>query len=132
MSRPENLGNLKEGNYIVIEGEPCQIVSVAHSKPGKHGSAKVRLVGIGVFDGTRRNMVGPVTTRVDVPMIEKKTGQVVSIGEENVQLMDLENYEIFWSELPSDETIISKMEPSVEVEYWVVLGKKKIMRVKGS
>jgi len=132
LSRPESLGNLKEGNYIVMEGEPCQIVSVTHSKPGKHGSAKVRLVGIGVFDGAKRNMVGPVTTRVEVPIIEKKTGQVVSIGEENVQLMDLENYEIFWNELPTDEAISSKLKPNVEVEYWVVLGKRKIMRVKGS
>jgi len=77
-------------------------------------------------------MVGPVTTRVEVPIIEKKTGQVVSISEENLQLMDLENYEVFWNELPTDEAIGSKLGPSVEVEYWVVLGKRKIMRVKGS
>ena len=132
MSRPENLGNLKEGNYVVIDNEPCQVVSVAHSKPGKHGAAKVRLVAIGVFDDVKRNMVGPVTTRVDVPIIEKKTAQVVSTSEESIQLMDLENYDVFWGELPSEEKIREKLEPGVEVEYWVVLGKKKIMRVRGS
>ncbi|UCD73671.1 MAG: translation initiation factor IF-5A [Candidatus Bathyarchaeota archaeon] len=132
MSKPVSLGSLKKGSYIVIDGEPCQIVEATHSKPGKHGSAKVRLVAIGVFDDVKRSRVSPVTARVEVPLIEKKTGQVVSISEGNVQLMDLENYEIFWSNLPSDEEIRSKLEPGTEVEYWVVLGKKKIMRVKGS
>ncbi len=132
MSRPVNLGSLKEGSYIVIDGEPCQIVQTSHSKPGKHGSAKVRLVAIGIFDGVKRSMVSPVTARVDVPMIEKRTGQVVSTSEESMQLMDLETYDVFWSDMPSESETRSKMEPGVEVEYWVVLGKKKIMRVKGS
>jgi len=131
LSKPVNLGSLKQGSYIVIEGEPCQIVEVTHSKPGKHGSAKARLVGIGVFDGVKRSLVSPVDARVEVPKIEKKTGQVVSTSEGSIQLMDLENYEIFWSDLPSDEETRSKLAAGAEVEYWVVLGKKKIMRVKG-
>ena len=131
MSKPVSLGSLKQGSYIVIEEEPCQVVEVTHSKPGKHGSAKVRLVGIGVFDSVKRSIVSPVDARVEVPKIEKKTGQVVSISEGSIQLMDLENYEIFWSDLPSDEETRSRLAAGVEVEYWVVLGKKKIMRVRG-
>lgn len=131
MSKPVSLGSLKQGSYIVIEGEPCQVVEVTHSKPGKHGSAKVRLVGMGVFDGVKRSIVSPVDARVEVPKIEKKTGQVVSMSEGNIQLMDLENYEIFWGDLPSDEETKSRLVAGVEVEYWVVLGKKKIMRVRG-
>ena len=50
-----DLGSLKVGSYIVIDNEPCRIVSYDHSKPGKHGSAKARVSAIGVFDG--RNMV---------------------------------------------------------------------------
>jgi len=131
LSKPVSLGSLKQGSYIVIEEEPCQVVEVTHSKPGKHGSAKVRLVGIGVFDSVKRSIVSPVDARVEVPKIEKKTGQVVSISEGSIQLMDLENYEIFWSDLPSDEETRSRLAAGVEVEYWVVLGKKKIMRVRG-
>jgi len=132
LSKPANLGSLKEGSYIIIEGEPSQIVEVAHSKPGKHGSAKVRLVAIGIFDGVKRNMVSPVTSQVEVPIIEKRTGQIVSTSEEIVQLMDLESYEVFWMDLPPEEEIKTKLEPGVEVEYWSVLGKKKMTRVKGS
>ncbi|MCC6056406.1 MAG: translation initiation factor IF-5A, partial [Desulfurococcaceae archaeon] len=35
------LGDLKEGSYVVIEGEPCRVVEVSRAKTGKHGSAKV-------------------------------------------------------------------------------------------
>jgi translation initiation factor 5A len=86
---------------------------------------------MGVFDGVKRSIVSPVDARVEVPKIEKKTGQVVSMSEGNIQLMDLENYEIFWGDLPSDEETKSRLVAGVEVEYWVVLGKKKIMRVRG-
>jgi translation initiation factor 5A len=46
-----DLGSLKVGSYIIIDNEPCRIVSYDHSKPGKHGSAKARVAAIGVFDG---------------------------------------------------------------------------------
>ena len=40
MSRPVELGSLKAGSYVIIDGEPCRIVEMTKSKPGKHGSAK--------------------------------------------------------------------------------------------
>ncbi|MEM2221683.1 MAG: translation initiation factor IF-5A, partial [Ignisphaera sp.] len=43
------LGDLKEGSYVVIDGEPCRVVDVSKAKTGKHGSAKVHLVAIGLF-----------------------------------------------------------------------------------
>ena len=46
-----DLGSLKVGSYIIIDNEPCRIVSYDHSKPGKHGSAKARVSAMGVFDG---------------------------------------------------------------------------------
>jgi len=52
LSRPAELGSVKEGSYIILEGEPCKIVSREHFKPGKHGSAKVRLVAISITTGS--------------------------------------------------------------------------------
>jgi translation initiation factor 5A len=34
---------LKEGKYVIIDDEPCTIMSITTSKPGKHGAAKARL-----------------------------------------------------------------------------------------
>ncbi|MDT7915746.1 MAG: translation initiation factor IF-5A, partial [Candidatus Caldarchaeales archaeon] len=80
MSRPAELGSIKEGSNIVIEGEPCRVVEIEKSKTGKHGSAKVRVVAIGIFDGVKRAIVGPSDQRVEVPIVEKRVGQIVSVG----------------------------------------------------
>ena len=130
MSRPAELGSLRVGSYIVIDGEPCRIVELTKSKPGKHGSAKARIVAIGVFDGVKRSLVGPVDSQVEVPIVEKRSGQVLAIVPTGVQLMDLETYETFEAPMPEEEALREKLEPGVEVEYWRILGRAKIMRVK--
>lgn len=132
MSKPVDLGSVKEGSYIMIDGEPCRIVEYDKSKPGKHGAAKARVVGIGVFDSVKRSLVSPVSSNVEVPLIEKKSGQVVSVSQSNVQLMDLESFETFDVAIPSDEEIRAKTVAGVEVEYWKVLGRTKIVRVKNA
>jgi len=35
LSKPVDLGDVKEGSYVIIDGEPCKIVEVEKSKPGK-------------------------------------------------------------------------------------------------
>lgn len=131
MSKPVETGSLKVGGYVIIDGEPCRIVELAKSKPGKHGSAKARIVAIGVFDGVKRTFVKPVDAQSEVPIIEKRSGQVISILPSSVQLMDLENYEVFEAPLPEDEELKSKLVSGSEVEYWRILGRTKIMRTKG-
>lgn len=131
MSRPVDVGDLKEGSYVIIDDEPCHIVEVTKSKPGKHGSAKARVVALGVFDGVKRSFVKPVDAKVDVPIIEKKSGQVIAVLPNSVQLMDLETYEVFETPIPQEEDVKSRLANGVEVEYWRIMGKTKIMRVKG-
>ncbi|MEM2916825.1 MAG: translation initiation factor IF-5A [Candidatus Bathyarchaeia archaeon] len=131
MSKPVETGSLKVGGYVIVDGEPCRIVELAKSKPGKHGSAKARVVAIGVFDGVKRTFVKPVDAQSEVPIIEKRSGQVISILPTSVQLMDLENYEVFEAPLPEDEEVKSKLVTGGEVEYWRILGRTKIMRTKG-
>ncbi len=123
------LGSLKVGNFIVINGEPCRIVEMSKAKTGKHGSAKAHVVAIGIFTGNKRTLVAPVSQRVEVPIIDKRNAQVIAVTGDTVQLMDLETYETFEVDMPSEEDIRAKLEPGAEVEYWVVMGRRKIMRV---
>ncbi|HYA21745.1 MAG TPA: translation initiation factor IF-5A [Thermoproteota archaeon] len=129
MSKITDLGGIKEGSWLMIDGEPCQAVEVTHSKPGKHGSAKARIVGIGLFDGSKHTILNPVSANVEVPLIEKKTAQVLSVTGNMVQLMDMQSYESMEFPLPSGE-IAPQIKPGVTVEYWYAMGKYKIMRVK--
>jgi translation initiation factor 5A len=124
------LGSLKVGSYIIIDNEPCRIVSYDHSKPGKHGSAKARISAIGVFDGSKHSMVSPVSANIDVPIIDKRSGQIISITGQSLQIMDLETFEVFETEA-ADAEIREKIRQGGEVEYWKVLERIKVVRAKG-
>ncbi len=130
MSKPVDLGSLKEGHNIIIDGEPCRIVEIEKSKPGKHGSAKVRLVAIGIFDDVKRTYVGPADTRVEVPIVEKKSGQIVSTSSDTVSVMDNQSLEIVEIPMPKDENLRNRIEPGVSVEYWTIMGRHMIVNVK--
>ncbi|UCB60014.1 MAG: translation initiation factor IF-5A [Candidatus Bathyarchaeota archaeon] len=131
MSKPSDVGSLRVGGYVIVDGEPSRVSSLTKSKPGKHGAAKARVVAIGVFDGSKKTFVKPVDAQIEVPLIEKRTGQVLALLPNTVQLMDLENYEVFEAAHPDDEELKEKLASGVEVEYWRILGRTKIMRTKG-
>ncbi|HEX9908408.1 MAG TPA: translation initiation factor IF-5A [Thermoplasmata archaeon] len=118
---------LKEGRYVVIDGEPCKIVSISTSKPGKHGEAKARIEAIGIFDENKKSVVYPVKHRVLVPLIDKRSAQAVSIMGNEVQLMDLETYEMF--NLPIPEELKGSIKQGGDVLYLVAMDRKKITRV---
>jgi translation initiation factor 5A len=130
MSKPVDLGDLRIGSYVMVDDEPCRITDYTKSKPGKHGSAKARVVAIGVFDGAKRSFVRPVSAQVEVPIIQKRGAQVIALSPASVQLMDLETYDVFEAPKPEDSALRSKLASGVEVEYWRILGKTKIMRTK--
>ena len=114
---------LKVNRYIVIDEEPCRILSIQTSKPGKHGEAKARLEAIGLFDEQKRSIVHPVTHKVRVPMIDKRKGQVLSVHGNVAQMMDLATYETF--ELPVPEALRSTLSPGQEIMYMEVLGRRR-------
>jgi len=127
------LGDLKKGNYIVIDGEPCRVVEITKAKTGKHGSAKAHVVAIGLFTGQKRTLVAPVDTQVQVPIIEKRNAQVLADLGETVQLMDLETYDTIEVEKPKDDPeLIERLKPGAQIEYWLVMGKPKIMRTRSA
>ncbi len=131
MTKPMDVGELRVGGYMMIEGEPCKIVDISKSKPGKHGSAKARIVAIGVFDNQKRQFVKPVDAGAEVPIIDKRTGQVFALNPGGVQIMDLETFEYLDAPFPSEEDVPKeKLVAGAEIEYWRILGKVKITRVK--
>jgi translation initiation factor 5A len=114
---------LQEGSYVMMEESPCKINHYSTAKPGKHGSAKARIEGKGVFDGKKRSLSQPVDAKVWVPIIERKGGQVVSVSGDDAQVMDLETYETFTMRIPEDETF----SPDDEIEYLEYEGQRKVV-----
>jgi translation initiation factor 5A len=130
MSKPVDVGSLRVGGYMIIDNEPCRIVGITKSKPGKHGSAKARIVAIGVFDGQKRQFVKPVDSNAEIPMIDKRLGQVFTVNPNSVQIMDLETYEYVDAPFPDEEDLKAKLTVGAEIEYWKIMGRVKIVRAK--
>ena len=119
---------LKEGKYVVIDGEPCKITSIQKSKPGKHGSAKARVEGVSLFSGGKKNLLKSVDANCEVPVLLKKSAQVIAnMGGNRLQLMDLESYETFEMDV---EVQHADLQSGAEVEIQDIMGKKMITRVK--
>lgn len=129
MSDRVAIKNLKPGHYCVIDGEPCKILDLVTSTSGKHGGAKARLEAIGIFDNRKRSIVKPADTEIEVPIVEKRNGQIVAIAHPNVQIMDLESYETFDTPIP--EELKDKIVQGAEVQYWILMGRKMLVSVKG-
>jgi len=137
MSKPTELGSLKIGSYILLPvsdqptGDACRITEYDTSKPGKHGSAKARIVGVGIFDGQKRPHVGPVSQQIHVPLIDKRAGQIISIVGSNIQVMDSESFETIDIDMIEEE-LEGTLQQGDDIEYWNVMGRTKIMRKKSS
>ena len=113
--------DLKPGHYVIADGEPCKVVSKTKSKPGKHGSAKMRVECMGIFDNRRRYILKPAAANVEVPIVNKKKAQVISISGDIAQLMDLQDYSTFEAAIP--EEFKGKLEPGQEITIWEIMGR---------
>lgn len=135
---PVKVGSIKTGHYIIDPNsdEVCLVQNIDHSKPGKHGAAKARMVMVGLFDGKKREFVSSVDKRVNRPVIDKKYASVTNVLESSIQLMDSETYEYFEALYPTDEELTNKIKTNFEagttfeVEYWKVMDKIKIHAVR--
>lgn len=120
--------DLHEGKYLLIDDVPCRIVSIDKSKTGKHGSAKLRIVAIGIFDGQKKNLLTTADADVEVPVIERKNVQVLSVSGNTAQVMDQTTYEVFEMEIPPE--LQGQVEAGKEVEVMEAMGRKVMQRVR--
>jgi translation initiation factor 5A len=128
MKEQVEVRTLKEGKYVLIDEEPCVIKSISHAKTGKHGSAKARIDAIGIFDGTKRSIVQPVTDKTYVPIVDRKNGQVLAVKGDVCQVMDMADYSTLELKIP--EELKGKIEAGKDISYLSSMGKMRIdMRI---
>lgn len=118
--------DIKVGRFLLIDGVPCKVVDIETSAPGKHGSAKMRITAIGIFDGQKKTLLQPSHGDVQVPVIKKLRAQVVSVTGDNAQLMDAETYEVYDLKIP--EELAGKLQAGSEVEVMEAMGKRALVR----
>jgi translation initiation factor 5A len=116
------IGKLKEGRYIVINGEPHIISNMQKSAPGKHGHAKYRVEAKNMFTGNKTVIVMTAHAHIEVPNLRKQKANVLSVSGTSAQIMDMETYETFDLEIP--EELQAQVEAGKIILYWQIMGKK--------
>jgi translation initiation factor 5A len=120
-----NATEAKVGTNIMIDGEPYTVKKVDISKTGKHGHSKCRIEAAGMFSDQKKVFVIPGHDRLEVPMVNKRKGQVLSIPGK-VSVMDLESFETLEIECP--EEIKSQLGENDNIEYWEINGQMIVKR----
>ncbi len=120
-----NATEARVGTNIILEGEPYTIKKMDVSKTGKHGHSKVRVEAVGIINNSKKVFVVPGHDRLEVPMVDKRKGQVLAMGDK-ISVMDLENFETIDISCPED--IRPELEENSNVEYWDIEGEKIIRR----
>ncbi len=126
--RFDQLGNVKKGQYVLIEGHVCEVKGVEKSKPGKHGAAKVRLSAMDIFTGSKYGILKNTAADVEIPILLKGVGQIVAIQGDVLQVMDTTSYEMFNVRKPTD---VPGLANAAEVEFVRYGENVKITRKRG-
>jgi len=121
-----NATEAKVGTNILVDGNPCTVKKIDISKTGKHGHAKARIEAANMFTGNKKVFVIPGHDRLEVPLVDKRKAQILSIGDK-ISLMDLETFETIEIDSPEEE-IKSQLKEGENAEYWDIEGQKIIKR----
>jgi len=119
-----------KGSFIILDGVACKVVDVEISKPGKHGHSKVRISAVGLIDDKKKIVVMPGHDNVDVPIIEKKNAQVLSVQGDVANVMDAETYENYNLKIP--EELKGQVQEGMTVLYWTIMDQKVMKQVRGT
>lgn len=120
----------KPGTTILIDGNACIVKNCDISKTGKHGASKCRIEAIGILDDKKRVVAVPGSEKFDVPLIEKKKAQILSINAtgDMANVMDLESFENM--DIAIIEEARADMKPEDQVEYMIIDERLKVIKRK--
>ena len=122
------LSSIKPGSYMLLDGVACRVTDIQISRPGKHGHAKTRIEAVGFLDNRKRQIVMPGHDNIEVPIVETKSAQVLTVHGNTANVMDSASYETFDLEIPDD--LKGKVTECLSILYWEILNDRIMKQIK--
>jgi len=122
------VSSLRVGGYVIVDDIACRVTDIQTSRPGKHGHAKARIEAVGLVNPVKKIIIRPGHDKIEVPIVEKKGAQVLSIHEDIANVMDSETYETFDIKIP--EELKDQVKEGSQVVYWIILNEKILKQIK--
>jgi translation initiation factor 5A len=89
---PKQCSALRKNDHVLIKGRPCKVVEMSTSKTGKHGHAKVHMIGLDIFTGKKYEDICPSTHNMEIPVVKRRDYQLMAIQDDGFcSLLDLES-----------------------------------------
>ena len=120
-----NATEMRVGSFLLLDGIAHQLKKMDTSKTGKHGHAKVRYEASNAFTGKKKVGVIPGHDKIEVPHIDKRNGQVLSVHENTASIMDSETFENMDLDILEG---VEGIKEGAEIEYWDIEGDKLLKR----
>nr|XP_037270314.1 eukaryotic translation initiation factor 5A-like [Rhipicephalus microplus] len=86
---PVQCSPLRKSGFVMLKSRPCHIAEMRTSNTGKHGHAKVHLVGLDIFTAKKDEDLCPSTHNIDVLNVNCCDFQWIDISDDGyVTLMN--------------------------------------------
>jgi len=132
----KNTSDVKKGHCVMLKNNPCKIISIHISKPGKHGDAKYHFVGKNILNGNKCEEIVTSHKKIIYPFINTCIGKIISIENDGfISLMDEKTMKIT-ENLKINENMMEKINQNLEkdIEIYVkvlnVMDQEKIIEYK--
>jgi translation initiation factor 5A len=122
-----NAEEIDRGMFILVNKEIFKVIRKEVIAVGTHSHSKTKLVCQNISGGGERFFTYSHKDRVEVPDIENRVGQVISVGEGSMSVMDLKNYETL--EVGAGRDLLAEASEGKTVFFFTYNGTSKALKI---